>query len=95
MPQIDYFWRRIYLIHTILSEGICGGTYQNVIKIDRKKCTESTKQGFFCRCRRGYLLKEKGTEGVFSVKNTMDIQEKRGKIVKISKSALDGTGFFL
>ncbi|MDD7289788.1 MAG: hypothetical protein PUH00_08740 [Clostridiales bacterium] len=45
MPQIDYFWRCVYLIHTILSEGICGGTYQNVIKIDRKKCTESTKTG--------------------------------------------------
>lgn len=40
-------------------------------------------------------FERKGTEGAFSVKNTMDIQKKRGKIVKIFKSALDGTGFFL
>lgn len=79
MPQIDYFWRYAYLIHTILSEGICGGTYQNVIKIDREKCTESTKKGNFQPGRRRYLLKKKGTEGSFSVKNTMDAQEKRGE----------------
>lgn len=95
MPQIDYFWRCVYLIHTILSEGICGGTYQNVIKIDRKKCTESTKTGESPALLPGIPFEKKGTEGVFSVKNTMDIPEKRGKIVKSSKSALDGTGFFL